>query len=110
MEIDRTQLLPRAWDADSRLERQQYRSTKYEILAAHNGTTRLVLYTGGKSRSALIGAVRQRAAELVKFCNAEEFTLGERASDGVQIGDWQIIYSGRTLREAISDGEFPFID
>jgi len=110
MEIDRTQLLPRSWDAQSRLERDQRYATKYEIVAALNGTTRLVQYTARHSRSALIASVRQRGEQLVKFCNAEEFQIGKRAADGVHIGNWHIGFSGRTKREAISEGEFPFID
>jgi hypothetical protein len=109
MELDRTQLLPRSWDAQSRLERDQRYATKYEIVAVLNGTTRLVLYTGQHSRSGLIASVRQRGEELVKFCKAEEFDLGKRAADGVHIGNWHIAFSGRTKREAISEGEFPFI-
>ena len=109
MEIDRTQLLPPTWDAQSRLERGQRYATKYEIVAVLNGTTRLVLYTGQHSRSGLIASVMQRGEELARFCKTEEFEIGKRAADGVHIGDWHITFSGRTKREAISEGEFPFI-
>ena len=34
---------------------------------------------------------------------------GKKASDGFAIGEWQVRFTGRTERDAIMNGELPYV-
>ena len=92
-----------------KLERIALYRTAYELIAT-DGTQRvLVCYCESKSRQTIFKVARKHGEKLVKLCSSETIHFAKRSSDGATIGAWTIRFSGRTQREAIMEGELPFI-
>jgi hypothetical protein len=83
--------------------------TRYEVVATNMHRTILAGYTSRKSRSGLLATVRMHSEAWVELTGDNALSWGRRASDGAAIGEWVIRFSGRTQREAIIEGELPFI-
>mgnify|MGYP005823231145 CR=1 FL=1 len=92
-----------------RLRRIARYRTAYELAITNNTDTYLVRYSASKSRRSLLANCRFSADQLVSLTGSEEITWGNRAADGAVMGDWRITWTGRTEREAIIEGEHPFI-
>ena len=83
--------------------------TRYEITARHaDGRELLVVYTSQKSRNGLLKAIRGNAGVL--FAEDEIYgPIFARPLPHMRCGDWLIAFSGRTQRQAYSEGERPFV-
>ena len=92
-----------------RLARLTNRGTYYELAAILGDQRRLVAYTQRRSRSGMLAACRNRAVLLIALTGAENLQFGKRTVDGATMGDWQIRFTGRTERDAIMEGELPYI-
>ncbi len=94
------------------LARLTNRATRYE-LALINGDTRiLVMYSHGRARHDLLKCCRTHGEAIVALAcptGEELLTFAPKAADGAKIGPWSIRFTGRTQREAIIEGELPFI-
>lgn len=92
------------------LARIQHYATRYELAAVRGNERVLICYTERKNRSGLWSAISSNRAEpLCRLTGAEEITFGKRAADGGMMGDWKIVFTGRTQRPAILAGELPFL-
>lgn len=85
------------------------RPTAYELAVEGNGQKLLLRYASRKTRQGLLKNVRFHGQRLVDLTGAERVTFGKRASDGATMGAWRIYFTGRTEREAIIEGELPYI-
>ena len=83
--------------------------TRYEITASKNGHTALVGYTPRKSRDGLLAMVRKNGARFAAFTGDDNLLFGAHAADGGVSGGWVIQFTGRTQREALSEGQHPFL-
>lgn len=92
-------------DVTDRLERLRHQTTRYELVMRHTktGEKRRVCYTARRNRRGLFDAMRSNGEALVRITGAQEFTFGTGST--ATIGDWSVSFSGRTQREAISNGE-----
>jgi len=91
------------------LKRIQLYRTAYELVITDGTDTYLVRYSSARSRRALLDNCRFSGQQLVNLTGREEIDYQKRAADGATMGDWRIYWSGRTQREAIIEGEHPFI-
>ncbi len=84
--------------------------TRYEIVAtnAKDGRKVLVGYTPRKGREGIFQMLAKNGEAWVKFSGAEDITFGKRVSDGAVSGDWKLNFSGRTQRDARTEGELVF--
>jgi hypothetical protein len=88
--------------------------TRYEVEVEHpNGARKLVAYTPRRTGTGLVSAVTAHGERIVSFLG-----IGDTASmswkgkgrDAMGVdGGGVIRFSGRTQREAIIEGELPFI-
>ena len=95
-----------------KLERLRNRGTSYEITISDGEQTYRVAYTPRHSRDGLLRAIRSTGKEIVTALGMPDTALvhaGKRAEDGFTLEDWQIRFSGRTQRDAISNGELQWI-
>jgi len=93
-----------------RLDRLRNRQTLYELVVQHDdGRRLLVQYTGAPTRNRLLTACRRWGAQLARLTGTDTLTFGARMADGAVMGDWRIVWSGLTQREAICAGEPTFI-
>ena len=83
--------------------------TRYEITARHaDGRELLVVYTSQKSRHGLLKAVQGNASVL--FSDDALFgPITAKPLPNVRSGEWTIAFSGRTQRQALNEGERPFV-
>jgi hypothetical protein len=94
------------------LARIQNRHTAYEVAAVKDGQRILILYTIHKSRHGLLSACRKYGEDVVKVLGIRETDMlipAKRAADGFTLGAWSVRFTGRTQREAIIEGELPFV-
>ena len=83
--------------------------TRYEITARHaDGRELLVVYTSQKSRNGLLKAIRGNASVLFPE-DALFYGLSAKPLPHVTCCNWIIGFSGRTQRQAYSEGERPFV-
>ncbi len=92
----------------TRLERLKYYSTIYELAAEKNGERVLIAYAP-KGRSSLLRACRNRSAAVVALTGSTSIDFAKRAQDGANANGWTLRFTGRTQREAIIEGELPYI-
>lgn len=98
-----------------RLERLRNHSTKYEVVAetsSQYGKRYLIAYTSRRSRHGLLKACQSKGEAIIKafgITDNDQFIPSPKAADGFRIGVWQFRFSGRTQREAIMQGELPWI-
>lgn len=82
-------------------------STLYELAIVRGAERYRVCYSARKSRDGMFDAVTSdgRAELLVAFTGSEDIKFAKRAADGGTMGEWSVIWTGRTERQAISEGE-----
>ena len=90
-----------------RLAHLRNRATRYEITAKGPDGEFLVGYTARKTRRGMLEVMRMYHGNLIHLCDTNEMTVPShfKAKDGIVMGDWTIKFSGRTQRDAISNGE-----
>jgi hypothetical protein len=86
--------------------------TRYEIAAHHyNGRQLLIGYTLHKSRPGLLAVVQKHAPEIIVVFGSrktEEITIDPHPPHCCRIGEWRIVFTGRTQARANREGELPF--
>lgn len=93
-----------------RLARLHNRPTRYELAATHaDGRKVLIAYSPRRNRQGLLAAARERGELLVKLAGTDSITFAKLAAGGATMGAWSIKYTGRTQREAYTEGELPYI-
>lgn len=95
-----------------KLESIHNRATRYELAAIMGERRVLIAYTGRRSRHGLLEACRKRGPQVVALtCPSGEELLNfdKKASNGATIGQWAIRFTGRTQRDAIMEGELPYV-
>ena len=91
------------------LQRIRGSDTLYELVAKHpDGRSYLIRYTHRRSRDALLKNLRHYG-ETVARLMGPTVTFASHAADGATVGDWRVSWTGRTERDALRDGELPFI-
>ena len=85
--------------------------TRYEIILAHaNYPSILVAYTSRKSFHGLLAAVRERGPKIVALLGVTDEHKATRERTTLHLGNgWLVRFSGRTQRDAILNGERPFV-
>ncbi len=94
------------------LERLRRQPTRYELAATHpDGRRVLLAYSMRKSRSSMWNIVTEdtRREALIALVGGRSITFADRAADGATMGDWRIVWTGRTRRDAVISGESPFV-
>ena len=93
-----------------KLARLKNYRTRYE-LAIHNteGQSYLIAYCESKRRQTILSAVNKRALKLVKLTGHDEITFAKKSKDGAVMGDWSIVWTGRTQRDAICENELTWV-
>lgn len=91
---------------EQKLARLHNRPTGYEVAAIKGETRILVAYCQRHSFSGLRNAVYNRAEKVVALTGKTEFQ--SRKGD-MLLGDWTIRFTGRTQRDAILEGELPYV-
>src|SRR5262245_55667828 len=84
--------------------------TRYEIAARHrHGHELLIDYTPHKSRPGLLAAVQQHSLEiiLVLGTTGDEINIETQPPHCCRIGEWCIVFTGRTEARAKREGELP---
>jgi hypothetical protein len=94
---------------EQKLARLQHYATRYELAAIRGNERVLIVYTPRKNRQVLWASLRERAEAVCALTGASEVTFGKKAADGATMGEWRICFTGRTQREAIIEGELPFV-
>ena len=86
-------------------------ATKYEVIAEHPEYRSILLgYTGRKSFQGLLVAARQHGEQLVDLLGLTTDHRADRQGSTLLLGNgWSIRFSGRTQREAYTEGERPFV-
>ena len=92
-------------EQERKLTRIKNYHTRYEAIITDGTITYLLAYICGKSFSNLYRATANRVAEVNKVTNAETWIQNRKLTAGT----FEIKYSGRTQREAILDGEYPYV-
>ena len=93
-----------------RLTRLQRYATCYELAIRHaDGRTYLLAYCGSKSRETVFRIARKHGTRIVEVTGVDQIFFAKRSADGAIVGDWRIVWTGRTERDAITNGELPFI-
>jgi hypothetical protein len=98
--------------ATEQLTRLKWHATDYEVTMSDGLNTVLLGYTDRKGRAGIWGLFgrKERAVAAAKVVGTQTLTFGKRAKDGATAGRWTINFSGRTLREAIASGEYPYCE
>ena len=96
----------------AKLTRLQNHATRYEaVVERHDGTKRLLAYSGRKSRQGLLAAIRQRGQAVLAFLALSETDQMTWEKGAFALGTGNAIrWSGRTQRDAIMEGELPYIE
>jgi len=98
----------------AKLEAERYRATKYEVVIQRTGGEKqLLVYTANKSVQSLRSIIHARGEAILRAYDLPSSAAmtynGLAATPRFLIGgDVEIYVSGRTKREAITEGELPF--
>lgn len=98
-----------------RLERLRNRQTLYEVLASDGQTHLLIVYCG-RSKTRFFRALAERDSvrgkKLAELAGTEQLKFPEKPDSSLigTLGKWTIRFSGRTQREAISQGEHRYLE
>jgi hypothetical protein len=88
--------------------------TRYEIAARHrNGQELLIGYTPHKSRPGLMAAVQKHSLEIIVVLGIgerDEIIMETQSPHCCRIGEWRIVFTGRTEVEAKGEGELPLFN
>jgi len=92
------------------IERLANRPTRYELAVKHtDGREYLLSYCFRKTRRTILNIAYKFGPELVKLTGTEDITFAKKATAGATMGEWKIVWTGRTQRNAYSEGELTFI-
>ncbi len=86
------------------------KATLYELAAFHpDGRRVLIAYTRRKCRQSLYGAITddRRREALIRFFGTDRIDFRRKAADGLDWGGWNLRWTGRTQREAVTS-ELPY--
>lgn len=95
-----------------KLNRLHNGPTRYELVAEKGDERILIAYSMRTGRRALLTAAQKHGHALLAMMKLDDNTKFEflkPAAKGAKVGDWTIRFSGRTQRDAISNGELPWI-
>jgi hypothetical protein len=97
-------------EIEAKLERLKNYHTRYEVIMERGTERVLVVYMHNQSYRRLREAVVEKINPIQTFAGASvyEEAMG-RGKRSLAAGDWRIRFSGRTQREAILQGELPFV-
>lgn len=90
---------------ERKLARLKNYRTRYEVAMVNGTDRRLVVYMSDRSFTRLLSAVREKLEAVKVVAGADVWAENRKLS----AGDWRIEFTGRTQREAILNGELPFI-
>ena len=97
-------------DSRNLLHSLRGRPTHYElILTGPAGEKYLILYCAFRTRHSILAAVSRNGQKIAAITGVSTLHFGKRVSDPVTIGDWRITWSGRTERDAIAEGQLPWV-
>jgi hypothetical protein len=87
------------------------RNTLYELVAECNGRSVLIAYCSRRGRRDIWNAVtsKDRVHHVIRLTGADQIAFAKKACDGGAMGQWKIRFSGRTQRDAIVNGELPYV-
>jgi hypothetical protein len=93
------------------LESLRNRATLYELAMTRGDERILIAYASGKGRQDIWRCVTsdKRVKAIVAKVGTDAIDFAKRAADGATMGGWAIRFTGRTQRDAISEGELPYI-
>jgi hypothetical protein len=85
--------------------------TRHEIAARHRSGHKLLIgYTPHKSRPGLLAAVQQRSPEIIVALGTnkgDKIIIETQPPHCCRIGEWCIVFTGRTEARAKREGELP---
>lgn len=98
-------------DTRTRLEKMVGRRTLYELAAIKGDRRVLVAYCSGRGRRQLWAAITdiRRIDHVIRLTGAREAVFAKAAIGGATLGEWEVRFTGRTQREAIIEGELPYV-
>ena len=84
--------------------------TLWELIAEHtDGRQVLIQYTGAPGLKHLYHALQDQKDYILRLFGTLEFERANTHDVRFVFGAWTVRYSGRTQRDAVSQGEYPFI-
>lgn len=88
--------------------------TAYELAMVHpDGRRVLVCYSNGRSRNDVFTIVQKRAQHVARLLGVAaeslQITFAKRSGEGATIGEWSVVWTGRTQREAYIAGELEYV-
>jgi hypothetical protein len=97
--------------AMEKLEAIKGRITSYEVVIEHpDGRRYLLRYLVSPSRYGIIkDAMRFHGERILKLIGDDNTFDASHWKQGIRIGGWIVRLTGRTRREAIIEGELPYI-
>lgn len=93
----------------AKLESMRNRATLYEMAMIRGDVRILIRYSNRKGRRSILKNVYDFADKIEAITGTNEIVWGATQADGATCGEWTIKFTGRTRREAVIVGEFPFI-
>jgi hypothetical protein len=88
--------------------------TRHEIAARHRSGHKLLIgYTPHKSRPGLLAAVQRHSLEIIAVLGISESSdiiTEAQPPHCCRIGEWCIVFTGRTEVQAKREGELPFFN
>ena len=93
-------------EQERKLIRIKHYATRYELILANRGDSYLVVYSSSRSRGVVFDSVHKWAQQIIAITGEDEMKM---VKGGATLGDWKVRWSGRTQREAILEGELPFV-
>ena len=95
----------------TQLERLKNYKTRYEVTAKCDETTLFIGYTAKHSRLGVLSCFRGRASRDQALLDAMQVNGSDRLFDApnlaLRVNAWTVGFTGRTQREAITEGELP---
>ncbi len=93
-----------------KLERLHNYSTKYELIAVADGVKALAGYCK-KGKPSMLSMIRKNGEAWLAAGKSDKMSFVKvGAADHLLLGRCEIYFSGRTQREAITEGELPWFE
>jgi hypothetical protein len=94
-----------------RLDSLRNRATLYELAMIRGEERILIAYSQRKGRRDIFKAVAadHRVRQVTARTGTDQIDFAKRTADGATMGGWAIRFTGRTQRDAIIEGELPYI-
>ncbi len=90
-----------------KLTRLHNRATLYELVVKNHTSCFFLSYTWGRTRALLLKVARKNGAALSALTGSDSLDFAKKTADGGTMEDWALVWTGRTEREAICQGEYP---